>query len=513
MTHTSPNTSVVDMVDRGKKAVEHDMLISADLQATKDRGRTDFNFFAGLCAPRIMRTLFPPFYLALFNLLIKGNDDPYYIMRFALGLPRGFAKTTFLKIVVCWLIVYDKNFYILVVCASEGKALSFISDVDAMLSSPNMESVYGKWSQSKSIDNAKLKVGVMNGRARTLHPAGSQSDIRGSNLNLARPDCIICDDVQSREDALSEATNASQRDWFTATLIKSIETYGANRLVIYLGNMYPGDCLLEMLRKNPKWVSLVTGAILDDGDSLWPELKPVRVLLEEYEHDAANGQSHIWFAEVQNDPLNELHRLLAKPIPDSPYAEFEDLEHDAAFITIDPAGFRKNSDDNVIATHLVYDNHPVVSKLEGGIWNPEETVLKGIAAAIEVRATVIAVESTAYQQSLLFWFEKYIKELNITWIHVVELKTGNATKLSRIRDFITELAAGNASMLPAVRQVFSYWAHLYKIGKKANRDDYLDAPAYQKQVMMKYSDLLYSKIPTRDDLKNLPDVIDVDAGY
>ena len=115
--------------------------------------------------------------------------------------------------------------------------------------------------------------------------------------------------------ARSPVQNVSLIEWFVATLIKCIDNFGSNRRIIFLGNMFPGECLLKKLKDNSEWLSLITGAILSDGESLWPELKPVSVLFKEYRHDAQMGLGHIWFAEVQNDPLDSKYRLLASPLP------------------------------------------------------------------------------------------------------------------------------------------------------------------------------------------------------
>ena len=487
---------------------EQQLTYLASLEEVRARAKVDFNYFAGLVAPRVMRLLFPDTYLGIFRLLTTENVNPYDILRFALGLPRGFVKTTFLKILVVYFIVHDMNFFVLVVCATEGKARAFISDVDNMLSSPQVEQIYGRWSASKLIDNQVKKVGTLNGQLRILLPAGSGSAIRGANEDNRRPDLIICDDIQGREEALSEVQNAALIEWFTSTLIKSIDIWGTNRRIIYLGNMFPGECLLKKLKDNPEWISLVTGAILADGQSFWPELKPIEALIKEYKHDEAMGLGHIWFAEVQNDPLDAKYRLLAAPIPPLEDGLLE-RQHDVAFLTIDPAGFRDNSDDNVIATHCVYDGFPVCTKLHGGQWDPKETVVNAITEALRVGACLIGIESVGYQQSLCFWLDFVLKRLNITWIQVVELKTRNASKQSRISDYIKELLAGNSGMAPEARTTFTYYASMYRLGKTKNKDDYLDAPAYQKQVLTDYHKLLMPAHNREYLLENLPDVVDV----
>lgn len=477
------------------------------------RGAVDFNFFAALVAPTVMRTLFPPFYLQLFQLLTRDLQDPYAILRFALGLPRGFAKTTFLKIIVCWLICYHRNSYFMIVCATDKKATRFIKDVKSMLGQPVIRDVYGNWGEAKLVDNSFLLHASIGGHTFLLEPAGAESAIRGANIDLMRPDCLIFDDVQSREDALSDVVNQSQREWFYATALKAIETYGANRRVIFLGNMYPGDCLLQNLVNNPEWISLVTGAILDDGESLWPELKPVRALIAEYKHDANAGLGHIWFAEVQNDPLDERYKLLGEPIPEATIP-FDIVEPDITFLTVDPAGFRKRSDDNVITAHGIYENwQPVALEFSGGVWNPKETVEKIFEMADKYKVSVVGIESVGYQQSLLYWVDYFKKEVSghINF-EVVELKTGNRSKLMRIRDYISELLSGQSQMTKEVAAVFSYYAHRYKLGSTTNRDDYLDCPAYQKQVMTEYRDKLR---PINNNLLNEPHVgvVEQDYGY
>lgn len=494
------------------QATQEETAFQADVLAVYERGRTDFNFFAGIVVPRLMRTPFPKFYLAIFNLLTTLNPDPYFLMRFALGLPRGFAKTTFLKIITCWFIAYEHNSFILVICATEAKALAFISDIDEMMSFFQTEQVYGRWSTTRIVDNAKKKVVMFNGKKVILVPSGPVPSIRGINENHQRPDLIICDDIQDRESALSPVQNEAMIDLFTATIIKCIENYGSHRKVIFLGNLYPGECLLHKLRINPEWKSMITGAILQDGESLWPELKPLSALFAEYRHDEAMGRGHLWFAEVQNDPLDAKYRLLSEPLPTKWDEIVKERMHDIAFITLDPAGFRKKSDDNVAALHKIYDGVPICTEMRGGQWSPKQTIIEVLTLAMDNGVSVIGIEAVGYQQSLCFWMEYFIEQLGLKHIKVVELQSTNRTKVSRIRDYIAEQIAGDAGMAGQARQLFTYYANQFRLERTDNRDDYLDAPAYAKQVMTKYAKELQLSSTIKKSLDHLPAVVDVDIG-
>ena len=73
--------------------------INADIAQARERCAVDFNFFAMCMIPEIMEHLFPEFYIGIFNLLrTRSPKQIGRILRFALGLPRGHAKTTFINL-------------------------------------------------------------------------------------------------------------------------------------------------------------------------------------------------------------------------------------------------------------------------------------------------------------------------------------------------------------------------------------------------------------------------------
>ena len=454
--------------------------IRAYKEEAYERGKYDFNFFAAVMLPDLYAFAFPPFYLALFTLLTRAKDNPQAmerIMRFALGLPRGFAKTTFMKLIACYFIVYDLVDFLLVVCANEDLAEAFLADVSDTLGGENAEKVYGVWTAKLAVDNKQKKKIYYHGRNVILKAVGAGSSVRGVAEKFRRPDFILCDDVQTREKAESETESAALLRWLVGTLFKTIAPQGKFRLIAYLGNMYPENSILAKLREMPKWYSLVTGAILESGDSLWPELHSLEDLLDSFEHDEAIGLGEVWMAEVMNDPDVSRKGLLPKPLVESPYPT--EAAPDGAFITIDPAGFKSTADDNVITGHHIIDNKGIVKEMAGGRLNPQETIETAVDMALRLGASVIGVEAAGYQATLIFWAHKVLDELGIDHIQFVELPTNNQSKLRRIQAFIGELMNGDYYIERAEdRATFSWYALRYKVTKKNNRDDWLDGPAY-----------------------------------
>lgn len=466
------------------EAHSHLQSTQANVKEVYEKGFHDFQFFAGLCLPDVMRFKFPVLYIAIWLMLVKAisAEDRAKVVRFALGLPRGFAKTTFIKVLICWLIVYDKVTFVLVVCATEPHAHNFLADVNDMLGSPNMEKIYGMWNVNLAIDSKELKKCSYRRRAVILAAIGSGTSVRGLNIKHERPDFVICDDMQTKENATSDTDSIRLLEWFIGTLLKAVSPVFA--MCVYVGNMYPQNCILLKLKENPYWTSLITGCILSDGKSLWEELHPIKALYEGFKHDESIGLAHIWFAEMMNDPIIGQISLLPEGIIPTCKLKVEDIIPDAGFIVIDPAGFKKAADDNVIAAFLVQQQIPYLANLQAGNFNPMEVIQKTVEIALTLNIRVIFIESVAYQQTLKFWFEHVISKLNIKdHFVIVEITPKNRSKDSRIRVSVQQLLSKTWFIADMeARQRYIFQALSYKIGKNNNRDDILDAGAYVEDI-------------------------------
>jgi hypothetical protein len=461
--------------------------INATASDIYERGKVDINFFASLAIPEVCIYPLPLFYIGCFQLLTNRKDkDIGALLRFALGLPRGHAKTTFIKVLIAWLIVYDQAKFILIVCSDSPLAELLLADIHDILLSDNITAVYGDWSAGLSIDSADTKKSQYHGRPVSLVARGWKSGIRGINLRHQRPDIIFLDDAQTKANAESVSDSANLLSTLVGTIFRAVAPYG-NRLIIYVGNMYNDACVLNKLKKNPGWISMITGAILSDGKPLWEELHSLESLMEGYFHDEALGMSHVWFAEVMNDPIGGGTSILPQPLPLSTIESHELELADGSFITIDPAGFRKTSDDNVIAVHLKYQGLGVIVESVAGILGPEQLILKALALALKWKCSLIAVESTGYQMTLGFWLTKYIVQYGLNSLSVQPLDPHGRTKEARIRLFIKDLYAGNYVIHDEeTRRNFTWQASTYKLGKSDNRDDLLDACAYGMDVRNEY---------------------------
>lgn len=467
------------------------------------RGFDDFQFYAYTFLPDVVLYRLPALYISIWLMLVKAqtNEERAKILRFALALPRGFAKTTFIKLLVCWFITYDKITFVLVVCATEPLAHNFVSDVNEMLSEDQVERIYGNWNANLAIDSKEMKKCSYRRRVVIIAAIGSATSVRGLNLRHQRPDMVICDDMQTKENSDSDTESLRLLEWFTGTLLKAVSPFFA--MVIYIGNMYIKNCILLKLKESPYWISLITGCILSDGKSLWEELHPLKSLYESYKHDESFGLAHIWFAELMNDPILDKVSLLPEgKVPNSPYT-LEELVPEAGFAIIDPAGFKNSSDDNVIVFFLVQGGIPYAVKLIAGNLTPLELIQQCIEVCSLLGIRVIFVEAVAYQSTLKFWFDTELSRAGLQdHFYIRDINPGNRAKEGRIRVSIQQLIGidkERRQIKPTwyiadveMRQRYVFQALAYKIGKQKNKDDILDAPAYLEDVRAEHWDFVHS---------------------
>jgi hypothetical protein len=460
-----------------------------DRQQAFELAKRDLDFLAALAMPTVYEFPFPPILKAVWALLIEKEDlDGFY--RLLLGLPRGHAKTTLIKLFVLWCILYSDRQFILTICASSPKAENFMADVWGYLAEPNIINVFGNAAITAEEDNKSQKIFSFRGRQIVLAAVG-QGSVRGINVKNLRPEVIVFDDVQDKENAESETESNKLLQWIQSTAMKLRSPRRC--FFIFIGNKYrvPPNCvcILERMQNNNLWTSIVTGAILEDGQPLWPELHSLESLYEEFQNDINMGTPEVFLAEIMNDTESSFNSLInVAAIPMNP---FEDkIMCQGRFIIIDVATTKIGADDTAIECFGIYPHFDgkekvVLEEIDFGSFSPKDTIQKSLSMCFRTGANLIGVESTAYQSSLLFWFNEIATELNIEGIEFVEL-VAKGKKNGRILSYLKQLLKGDTYLANAVRAVIFKQALAFKPSKTNNRDDVLDAAEKWQQVIEKF---------------------------
>src|SRR5437899_4247355 len=134
--------------------------------------RDDINFLGGLAIPEIFTFLFPPLYHSIFALLKQKLALARDFSKIAIGIPRGFAKTTFMKLVVLWIILFSSKKFILVVSSTATLAENWISDVASMLDERNIIQILGNWRMNMIRNTHKVSIFNLRGRVIVIASLG-----------------------------------------------------------------------------------------------------------------------------------------------------------------------------------------------------------------------------------------------------------------------------------------------------------------------------------------------------
>lgn len=454
------------------------------------------NLFASILLGDGFEQEFPETHQAYWALLTSAalNDDEREL-RYALGLPRGFAKTTLIKMFIVWLILFSKRKFFVLVSASLTLAQNGLSDVMDFLNLPKVQEIWGFWDRNVEKNTEDLKKFEFRGRNIILVALGAGSSTRGLNIKNERPEVVICDDAQTKECADSQTLNDAFVTWFLGTLYKA-RSYKRS-LFVYIGNMYNDQCLLYKLKENPYWISLITSAILNDGTSIWPALRSVQSLIDEFNSDLSLGKGHIFLAEVMNDPQagfqNGLDFTNLKPYP---YPI--DMKADAHFTTIDPALGKKSSDNTAIVDHGLIDGKLIVWDAVAEKLDDTKTVEEGLKLTLLHGGSLICVENAGYQATLAGYFQRTMVQRGITGIAIEPLSPKGIAKNDRIMNFLRKIISGEVLLHPRVAAKFLWKAVRFNPLKKDNDDDLLDAAAYGDPALQEFADQITYNAPQFD---------------
>lgn len=458
--------------------------LGASSREIQEAARLDLNFLAALTMPEIMKFDYPPVFLSVWSWLVNYATKPRTFPQLALGLPRGFGKTTLIKIFCLYCILFTNKQFILIISATAKLAEGVLSDVADMMDEPNIKSTWGDWRVSMEKDTQSIKKFGFKGRNVILAAVGAEGSLRGLNLKNLRPDVMIFEDAQTRECAESDIQSDKLETWMVGTAMKAKSPHGC--MFLFVANMYPTKhSILRKLKSNPTWTKFIAGGILADGTSLWEQLQPIEQLLAEFKNDLSMGKPQIFYSEVLNDEnaSQNTHIDLSK-LPDSPYQEGDIPAGN--FIIIDPATDKLGSDEVSIGYFEVHNAVPCLMKVQEGRFSPGDTIRIALEYALENNCRLIAVESNAYQYSLLYWFTFICQQLQIQGIEAVEIYSGVRSKNSRILEMFKNLLAGDViieeqAKAAAYPQIISFNAL-----RRDNTDGVLDLLTYAPKVIEMY---------------------------
>lgn len=469
-------------------------------QEVIDTCMTDLNFMAKFFLPTVCKDDFPELIDSVWRLWIDGASK---LVRYrgefktATAIPRGYAKTTLIKLFIIWLILFTPHTFIAIISSTDANAESIATDVVDMLGQSHVRAVFGNWDSDVRRNSKEERSFRFMGKTIVLKPKGAMTSVRGLNIFNKRLDVIVMDDVETAEVAASAAESAKLIEWVFSTLIPAISAEGG--LVMFVGNVYPyPTSLLHIIKKMSSWTKLILGAILSDGSALWENLHSRQKTIQSYLDAISQGTVRAWLAQymnaVEDETLNQADLTAIARYGQEADHRLAGSKPTLQYLIVDPATDKKDADDTCILHVQVFSNVIVCRRAVLRVLSPKETIRLAIQLATDNGVPAIFIEDVNYQYTLGGWMKEALEILGISdMISVMYVAPKRTSKNSRINASFKELNAAEVLIHPDLYPRYRAEAKVFDPNKKDNRDNLLDTVHYASIIYDTYKHFLAAK--------------------
>lgn len=340
----------------------------------------------------------------MFTLNPDGTVDLEMAPFTLIMLPRGFSKTTLLNGVNIYNTLFRLRKFIVYISESSTHAETQLKNVASQLVGNDLiGTLFGSLrpAQGSGLTWTSDFFQTLTGVSFLARGRGSQ--IRGQNINAQRPDLILLDDVEDREAVQTEDQRLKTRRWFYRDVLPALPKRDNSAGVVVLGTLLNSDSLLVTLSRDPRFNSVVFGALDSRGEPIWPEHMGVEKLELEKSAAAVAGDLAGYYMEYFNQVRGgEDSKFRSEFFRYDPPTLNDDY---MVAMAIDPAISDKPDADfcsiAVVAMHLKSGKHYVLD-----VWckrgaAPREQVDTYFALSKKWKVKHHGVEAIAYQSALV----------------------------------------------------------------------------------------------------------------
>ena len=432
----------------------------------KETSKSLVNFVRAFVIPKPIQPA--RFHYWLSDVLLKHNFNV------AIEGFRESGKTSFVVYgypLYCLTFPHPDRSYIVILKASDELAKYKLKEIrDMYLGNKLMSANVAKVYQQGEVLDIATKEGV---RIR-MEAYGKGVNVRGLTWQTKRPDIIIMDDIQKREDV--ESLTVADRDW--EWFLSEVYMMSKQSRIFMIGNNLGDRCIIERLSANAQEFGFKFFRIpaLKDGRPTW-EAKFSKEYLEAEKRAYQNaGKLDIWLRERMCISTSEETRVFKKE-----YFKYYDKLPKGTYnyiISIDLASSKnKNADYTAITVLAVNsDNHRFIEDIVYGRFSVDEIIDHLFNLVAKYRPVKVVIEKVAFQAVMEQLIQKEQIRRNVFFN--VQMFVPRGKKEDRIKTLQPLYAAGaiwhkeNADYLHELETELLMFTEK---GVKSEHDDLIDS--------------------------------------
>jgi predicted phage terminase large subunit-like protein len=339
----------------------------------------------------------------------------------AIFAPRGFSKSTTLKVYCIDEIVERRQSYIIYVSSSYSKATEQFEGLISILKDQRLQVIKGYTIIKQN--STEVEIRFQDGTTSKIEAVGQGADILGKNYNGTRPGLILIDDLEELDQAKSvQRTNALQ-NWMFTTLIPTLPSLKEGK-VRYIGTILTKNSLANRIKTNARdeegqqvfsdWTVHLYQALQEDK-SIWEERHPTESLKQEQQ-----TRPRQFAANYMNAPLDEVSGIVSREMLNYfQLSHFNFSSIKAAYAHFDLNVETKDKSDYFAGVLLGRDSENKIYVLD--IIHTKLNALEQADAIINfwvkwtarVPLQQISIDGVAYQRTLKPWIDQEARRKGI----------------------------------------------------------------------------------------------------
>ena len=371
---------------------------------------------------------------AIFSAIDALDERGHYLHKYVvIKAPRGIGKSTIAKGVADKRIRYKQSRYIVYI----GKNATFAEkQTDAIKRSITQnkigQQIFGpiKASASEATRTAASfgKQNWITSNGVMVFPRGWKQPVRGEIFDWEdesfRPDTIICDDLEDKEEILNEETRAAIKERFYSDVMNCVsQDPDANFQFIYIDTLKHNDSLLQELLDDPTWFSVELAVCDENYKTLIPTLYPQERVDDMVQRYRDMGKLGVFYREFMGIATSQ-EDISFKKKNFKYYNESDEwfkkiLNHPDTYtlILVDPAKAVKlhSAESAIVVVTVNMVEHAVF--MRGGIadkLHPDELYDSIFRLYFEYNADVIGIEQTGLSEFIQFPVHTKARELGVS---------------------------------------------------------------------------------------------------
>lgn len=333
----------------------------------------------------------PPFHADLINRFHSRNPKDINMVF------RGGAKSSLTEEALIIAAICREFHNCTVISSNETRAMDRVIAVKHELeNNPAIEYVFGitpgaKWSDSELVLSNGVKIQAL----------GQGQDIRGTKYLNWRPDFIVVDDLEKRDDALTPERRDAMRRWFLGELVPATDPLARYRVN---GTPLEDDSLVCALSRLPEWRTLKVPIKFRDENtgewrSTWPDRFPLAFIDALEDEYRALGAHDLFLREYMCEVTSAEAKLFQRQ-----YFRFENhiRGHEAVTAFYDPARtVKKTSAHTGKVVTSWRGSKLLIWESAGQLWTPADIVSDMFDVDARYNPIYVGVEKDGLEEFIL----------------------------------------------------------------------------------------------------------------